>query len=480
MSPGAIALLAIYAGALALIAFLSRRASTAGSLSDFYLAGRGLGVPVLVLTLYATQYSGNSLIGYPGEAYRMGFAWIMSASFMMAVVVVYLTFAPGLKQAASEHAFVTPADWFDHRWGSPLLTHCANLLLIVAITNYLLAQLMAIGHLTEGISDGAIPYAAGVLLFAVVIVLYETLGGLRAVAWTDALQGVLLLIGLAGILAAVLTSSGGLFGLTEWLTENRPELVQRPEPDLLRTWMSNILTVGFAAAVYPQAIQRIYAARSARVLRRSLGIMAFMPLVTMPVVVLVGLYGVRRYDGELGEIGADQVMPMLLREWTQGSPLFAISASLVLLGAMAAIMSTADSVLLSLSSILTKDVLGRGLLKDADEAKLTRWGKTLSWAIMAALVAVALVPRLTLWGLAELKNELLCQVSPLFFLGVGWRGLTARGALIGLAAGTSVAAGTKLLGYGKVYGIHTGLLGLVLNVALCVGVSWLERRRDPV
>ena len=53
--------------------------------------------------------------------------------------------------------------------------------------------------------------------------------------------------------------------------------------------------------------------RSARVLRRSLGIMAFMPLVTMPVVVLVGLYGVRRFDGELGEIGADQVMPMLLR-----------------------------------------------------------------------------------------------------------------------------------------------------------------------
>ena len=197
---------------------------------------------------------------------------------------------------------------------------------------------------------------------------------------------------------------------------------------------------------------------------------------TMPVVVIVGLYGVRRYDGELGDIGADQVMPMLLREWTQGSPLIALSAALVLLGAMAAIMSTADSVLLSLSSILTKDVLGRSLLRDAPEARLTYVGKALSWATMAVLVGIALVPRLTLWGLAELKNELLCQVSPLFVLGVSWRGLTARAALIGMTAGTAVAAGTKLLGYGKIFGLHTGLLGLVLNLLLCVVLSKLERR----
>ena len=476
MSAGATIMLTLYAAILVIIAVLSRRASTPGSLSDFYLAGRNLGVPVLVLTLYATQYSGNALIGYPGEAYRMGFAWIMSASFMMAIVVVYLTFAPGLQRVAATQKFVTPADWFDYRFGSRTLTHFANLLLIIAITNYLLAQLMAIGHLTEGISDGAIPYAAGVLLFALVIVVYETLGGLRAVAWTDSVQGVLLLVGLAGILVAVLTTSGGLVGLTEWLVENRPEKVARPDPTLLRTWMSNILTVGFAAAVYPQAIQRIYAAKNAQVLRRSLGIMAFMPLLTMPVVVLVGLYGIRRYDS-LGEIGADQVMPMLLREWTQGSPLFAMSASLVLLGAMAAIMSTADSVLLSLSSILAKDVLGKTVLEGADEARLTRTGKALSWAVMAGLVGVALVPRLTLWGLAELKNELLCQVSPLFVLGVGWQGLTARGAVAGMAVGTTIAAGSKMLGYSKFFGIHTGLYGLLANVAVCVLVSRLAKRQ---
>ncbi len=103
---------------LVILGWASRRARKSNSLADFYLAGRGLGVPVLVLTLYAPQYSGNSLIGYPGEAYRMGFSWMM------------------------------------------------------------------------------------------------TVGGLRAVAWTDCIQGLLLLLGLGGLVAAVIHSTGGLGALT--------------------------------------------------------------------------------------------------------------------------------------------------------------------------------------------------------------------------------------------------------------------------
>ena len=116
-------------------------------------------------------------------------------------------------------------------------------------------------------------------------------------------------------------------------------------PVLVLTHIANLLLlVGFSGAVYPQAIQRIYAARSGQVLQRSLRIMIFMPLLTMPVVVLVGLSGVRQWssgDGLEG-IEADQVMPMLLREWSAQGPLFYLVSVLVLLGAVAAIMSTAD------------------------------------------------------------------------------------------------------------------------------------------
>ena len=110
--------------------------------------------------------------------------------------------------------------------------------------------------------------------------IYETVGGLRAVAWTDCIQGLLLLLGLGGLVAAVIHSTGGLGALTEWLAANRPEMTALPDAEHSRYWLSTILLVGFSGAVYPQAIQRIYAARSGQVLRRALRIMIFMPLLT--------------------------------------------------------------------------------------------------------------------------------------------------------------------------------------------------------
>ena len=81
---------AAYIGLLVVIAFLSRRARRENTLADFYLAGRNLGPLVLLLTLFATQYSGNSLSGFPGQTYREGIAYYMSVTFMVGIVTGYL------------------------------------------------------------------------------------------------------------------------------------------------------------------------------------------------------------------------------------------------------------------------------------------------------------------------------------------------------------------------------------------------------
>ncbi|MCY3771786.1 MAG: hypothetical protein OXG98_07185 [Gemmatimonadetes bacterium] len=95
---------------------------------------------------------------------------------------------------------------------------------------------------------------------------------------------------------------------------------------------------------------------------------------------------------------------------------------------------------------------------------------------MAILVLIALTPDLTLWGLIELKMEVLIQTAPLFVLGALWPRFNATGAAAGLAAGTMLAAGLTLAGMGKVWGWHAGVMGLALNVAVGVAVSWAGRR----
>ncbi|MDH4063092.1 MAG: sodium:solute symporter family protein [Acidobacteriota bacterium] len=467
--PG-LAAFGVFLSALLILGYRARGARRDESLSDFYLAGRTLGPVVLLATLYATQYSGNSLIGYPGETYRIGFAWIMSVGFMMAIVVMYLALAPRLFPLAARHGYITPGDWIDHRYRTPALTWTANVLWVVAISNYLLAQLMAMGHVTEGITGGAVPYWVGVVVFTLVIIVYESLGGMRAVVWTDALQGLLLIVGLIGVLAVILPTPAHLRELTEWVVVNQPSKAAVPAWDVIVNWASTIVLIGLSGSVYPQAIQRIFAARDLRALKRSICQMAFLPLVTMVPVVLIGIYALQHLSG-LSGITADQVMPLILREWTGGSAmLFGLSLA-VLIAVLAAIMSSADSVLLSLSSILAKDVLGSTVLKGAPESRLTQVGKRLSWGIVTVLVVIAVVPRITLWGLIEFKMEVLAQIWPAFVLGLHWRRLTGGAVLVAMLIGVAVSIGLTATGHPRVWGVHAGVVGLAANLAACALLS---------
>ena len=469
---GAVLAVGLYLAAVLGVGYAARRRRTGDSLADFYLAGRQLTGPVLLLTLYATQYSGNTLIGYPGEAYRLGFSWVMSIGFMMAIVVAYLLYAPRLQRLARRHGFVTPGDWLAHRFRSPVLTLAANLLLVAAVSNYLLAQLMAMGHITAGLSGGAVPYWAGVVLLTLVVLVYETVGGMRAVAWTDLVQGLMLATGLTGLLLAAAPTPAHLADVTAWIAVEAPEKVAVPGWDACRNWFSTLVLIGFSGAVYPQAVQRLYAARDGAALRRSFGIMVFLPMVTTGPVFLVGVLAVERLAG-VGPVAGDQVLPLLLTEWGASSPLLYVLSLLVVTAVVSAIMSTADSVLLSLSSMLAKDVLGTTVLRGAGEARLTRAGKLVSWALVAGLVGVALDPRLTLWGLTELKMEMLAQVAPLFILGAGWDRLTTRAALAGMVTGTATYAGLLAAGHPQPWDVHAGVVALLINVAVCVTATRL-------
>jgi Na+/proline symporter len=467
--------LALYLLALVVVAEVARRARRDASPADHFLAGRQLGGFVLFLTLYATAYSGNSLLGYPGEAYRRGFTWIMATGFMMAIIVAFHVVVPKLRAAATREGFVTPGDWIRYRFAGEAsernLRRASGVVMSVALANFLLAQLMAMGHVAEQVTGGALPYFVGVIGLAGIVLLYETLGGMRAVAWTDAAQGLLMLGGLATLVAWLVSEAGGLEATTRAIMEVRPEAAWVPDARECANWASTIVLLGLASVVYPQAIQRIYAARSGTALKRAFSLMAFMPLATTLVVTLVGLAAIPRLAG-LGAIEADTVMPRLLGAWAEAGPGSALLATLVLLGALAAIMSTADSVLLSLGSLIAEDLLdGSGT-----DPATTRLGKRIAIAVMVAMVGLALVPNFTLWRLIELKMELLVQCAPAFFVGAHWSRLRAGPTLIGVVLGSVLAGGATLVGESRIGGVHIGVLCLALNLTVAVVGSRLQPR----
>ncbi len=356
------AVIAVYLLSLIAIGYAGLRARRENTMRDFYLGGPGIGLVVLLLTLYATQYSGNTLFGFSGKTYRIGYAWAMSIHFMTAIVVFYLLFAPRLHALSRRHDFITPTDFLQHRFGSPLLSLLATVLMVVAIANYMLAQLVAMGRALEGLTtaDPAVAYAWGVIVLALVIVVYETLGGFRAVAWTDAIQGSVLLVGFGVLLIMVFREYGTLGEATRIIAREDASIIEPPDGHTIRQWFSYVLMVGIGGALYPQAIQRIYSARSVTALRRSLAVMAFLPLTTTLVALIVGIMGRAHVTGlqTADSDRSDAILTVICRQ-IQDSSLFGRWLVVILFaGILAAIMSTADSVLLSISSMLSKDVYG--------------------------------------------------------------------------------------------------------------------------
>ena len=107
--PGALIAIGLYLLSMIGVGWIARSKRQGNSMADFYLAGRSMGLMVLFLTLYATQYSGNTLFGYTGKTYRIGFEWTVSILFMFSIIVGYLLFAPRLVLLARQQGFITPA-----------------------------------------------------------------------------------------------------------------------------------------------------------------------------------------------------------------------------------------------------------------------------------------------------------------------------------------------------------------------------------
>ena len=475
LSTGGTVFLLLYLLSMIGIGLIGRFYRKENSLADFYLAGRGMGFFVLFLTLYATQYSGNTLIGFAGRAYRNGYTALVTVTFMCSVIGAYFIFAPRLFRLSRKHKFITIGDFIQHRYQSTTLTICITILSIIALGNYIVTNLKAIGIIVEASTGGAVSFVNGIILLSLIMVIYETLGGMRSVAWTDVIQGILLLLGVVFIFILVQVYYGGL--ISSHIKTNT-DFWAPPDWSEKRLWFSTIIILFAGISVYPHAIQRIYSAKDESSLKRSLQIMVFMPFVTTLFIITVGIVGASQFPGFSGR-DTEHITLLILSDLAQKNPVVSPVLVLFISAAIAAIMSTVDSALLAISSLSTQDIYRR-IKPQSDEKTLTYLGKVFSWVIMALAAVLAIYLPQTIWRLMEIKLELLCQISPAILIGIHLKNLDKHMILSGILSGTGVALfiiGSNMLGFqipAKPWGIHAGVWGLLVN---CLVVFILYQRK---
>ncbi|HEX6923314.1 MAG TPA: sodium:solute symporter family protein [Bacillales bacterium] len=436
------------------------------TLDEYYLGGRGLGLFVLFFTFYATQYSGNTIVGYAPTAYRIGFDWLVSITYFIVIIGAYLLFAPRLYVISKKYKFITPVDWLEKRFHSKAISILAVILMLYGLGNYILEQLVAIGLGITGLTGGTIPYQVGVVFFLVIMLIYSWLGGMRSVAYTDTMQGIALLVGVFILLIGSIIYFGGLPSAADYMQAYSPEKLGVPSGAGLAKWFSLMILVGIGAAVYPHAIQRIFSAKSERTLKRSFTWMAWAPFITSGLIFLVGIIGIGAFHGlDTGE--SEKLVGMMASIIATKNAFFYWAMIILFGGIIAAIVSTMDSVLLTFSSIISKDLYSRYVNPDASEGKKIFIGKIFGIVAVAIILYIAWHPPATLYKLTVLKFELLVQIAPAFILGLYWRGLHKGSVFAGMLAGTLFASYLTVSGI-NLFGILNGLWGLMLNLVICI------------
>lgn len=419
-----------------LVVFLTslRNARAIGATPEgYFLANRNLSTLTLFFTILATNFSAYYFIGFAGEGYRRGYAFYVVMALGTALACLsFFIIGDRVWRLGQRHRYITPAELVYHQSGSRTLGLLVALVMVLFTLPYLSLQIVGAGYLLEAVTEGGIPYLGGATLLTGFTIAYVFIGGMTSVARTDLKQGALM-FGL--MLLAVLMIShklGGLTAANERVFAAMPELFDRAGADgyyTPRRWFSWLVFWLCCIPMFPQIFMRFYIARSVAHLRRSAILYAVAPLILSILPVVIGVLGHLSYPGLEGK-AADEILPQMLVRHTH--PWF---AALIMTGALAAFMSTLDSQLLALSTIMTRDFSPLFGFRPSTLLEEVKLGK--SWVVVFALIGLLIAwrPFATIFDMGKMAFSGLAVLFPAVLFLLHSKNFSARAGIVSIVLG---------------------------------------------
>ncbi len=508
----------------------ARRARTA---SEYFLAGGRLSPALFTVAATATCFSGWTFVGHPGQTYTQGWQYAYASFYALTIPLTGILFLKRQWLLGRRHGFVTPAAMLAWYFRSDLLRVLVVGVALLFSVPYIGVQLRAAGFLFNVLTDGLLGVQFGMWVLASVVVSYVASGGLRAVAWVDALQLLLLAAGIVVIGLLTLHYIGGWDRLIAGvIVLARDDPVRTPDgyshylavPGAIQ-WVSDgsravggpwtgamILTYLIALMgiqVSPAFSMLAFASRRPAFAAQQVWASAFaMGLILVVFTAIQGIGGhflgadraflaahpdlvnpvladgLRHRDLLKLPGGSDLLVPQLINLLGGAAPWL---VGLLALAALAAMESTASCYMATAGGLITHDLFQRFLLPHADDHTLKFVGRmgVVGVVMLALLVASASGEALVLLGGLAVSYGL--QMLPALVGACYWPFLTRRGVTVGLLVGLAVVTLTEtaaLRGFGiDVWGrwpltVHAAAWGLLANFALAIALSAFARDED--
>ncbi len=416
---------------------------------DFATARHSYGPFFLALAFSATTASGATFLGIPGLAYQAGLSslWLL-IGYPIGTYIGVLICLRMVTRGGDQFGSRSIPEYLGDRYQSETIRLLAAVFSLLLLT-YLAGQLLAGLVMFEQMLGLSAPWA--LLITSVVLLIYVELGGAHADVLTDGVQGALMLLLAAGLAVLFITGwgfNGGLDTLLSKLESLDPYTVTVFNPDHMlfaSAWAGIAIVIAhIPLGLMPHLGNKLWALRDPKDRNRFL-IMAFIMALILPAMALGGLMA----RGHLGDVlmagGANQALPLLFKEifptWL---------AAFLGVGILAAVMSTADGLVISSSQIFANDIYRRTIVPrlrspltgeklDQRILAISRWATLGVMAVAAGLAWIFMHMNVTLLIWLGLGGMMAGLTGPLI-LGALWSGVTRNGAIAGFLSGAAFFA----------------------------------------
>jgi SSS family solute:Na+ symporter len=412
------------------IVYLGIKYSKSKDEKSYFLAGRGIGWPVIGFSLFAASISSSTLIGQAGDAYSTGIA-VFNYNLISVLVMVF--FAWFILPFYIKSKIFTIPEFLEKRFSVASRYYFSAVTIIINIFLDAAGSLYAAAMVMKIVFPEASIFTLSVI-FAIVVAVYTIPGGLSAAIRVDLMQGIFLLVG-SIVLTFYAANNGGADYVRELISEGDILMkLVRPRDDTSVPWLGMIVGIPILGMFFwgnnQQLVQRVLTAKSIDEGRKGVLLVGFLTVLTLFLIIIPGVMSIKLFPNLLKP---DMVYPNLIMNLLPNVLIGFMIAAMV-----AALTSSLSGLLNSVATLFTMDFYSK-IVPESSSKQKVRVGKIASITVL--IIAVFWAPQIgkQFGTLLKYYQEMLSIVAPpivaAFMLGIFWKRTNAIGAFTGLIAG---------------------------------------------
>ncbi len=481
-------------------------ARSARTSSDYFLAGRSIGMWVFILAATATSFSGWTFVGHPGKIFTDGLPYAFASFYALTIPFTGVLFLRRQWVLGRAFKYVTPGEMYSDYYGGNTIRLLTVLVAFLFSVPYLGVQLRASGDLFNVLTDGMVPVNFGMFALSTVVVIYVASGGLKSVAYVDCMQCILLALGICVLGGLILEFSGGWTGFTRGMADYVLSEISTKN-NLTPTGYSRIVAIpgsiqmvsagskaiggpwtGIMCMTYMFALMGIqsspafsmwaFSNKTSKPFRLQQVVVSSLVIgiILFTFTIFQGIGGhVLMANGTLENINDKNLVPQLINLLSNSSPWL---VGLLAVCALAAMQSTGAAYMSTFSAMVTRDIYKRYISPNATDNAQKLSGRLMVIVVAIAALVVAANSTSAIVMLGGLAVAYGFQMYPSLIGLCYFPWLTRKGVVAGLVAGLLIVTLTDRtsIWFGLPWGaypltIHSAGWGIFFNITIAILVS---------